>query len=398
MQFIKGRSDCTPADAGYDESRIGILHKHLERIIGNGEIQCVAYCMSRHGKVFAHAAVGPKSYKKDDDTPLSPDCVQYIASITKTFTAVAIMKLVEDGFTRLDVPVGEILPQFADRPFNKITLFHLLTHTSGLHPADPNCFPNKFQTSYSKQIDQEYALHKPENGEFDWIAAALSVAGSEFSIKPGREWAYCSFGFSILGAVIEKLTGILAHKYIEDNILKPLKMTDSGFDLTPDMAQRCIVQNPEREEFINSVISGSFKQIAPWDKIPQTGGGLESTVYDLNRFGNMILFGGTFDGVRILGRKAVEKMTTLALHNTPDRCWDAEEQDRRYGIGFDMRCGLPFTLSQDSFSHEGAGYSGFYVDPHEEFVASWFVPYVNENEWYAEALWNVQNIMWSGII
>lgn len=397
MQFIKGKTDCALEDAGYDESRIETLHKHLERIIENGTIQCVAYCMSHHGKVFAHAAVGPKSYKKDDNTPLSPDCIQYIASITKTFTAVAIMKLVEDGFTRLDIPVGEILPQFAGRPFDKITLFHLLTHTSGLHP-DPHCFPDKFKASYWRQIEKEYALHKSEDGEFDWIAAALGVAGSEFSIKPGREWAYCTFGFVILGAVIQKLTGIFAHKYIENNILKPLKMTDSRFDLTPDMARRCIIQNPEREEYVNSVINGSFKKNAPWDKIPQTGGGLESTVYDLNRFGNMILFNGTFDGARILGRKAVEKMTALALHNTPDHCWGAEEPNRRYSIGFDMRCGLPFTLSRDSVSHEGSGYSGFYIDLYEEFVASWFVPYVNEDEWHPEALWNVQNIMWSGII
>ena len=84
-----------------------MLNRHLQRLIDDGELQCASYCISRYGKVFAHGAIGCKSYKPEDTTPLSPDCVNYIASITKVFTAVAIMKLVEDGVTRLDVPFAK---------------------------------------------------------------------------------------------------------------------------------------------------------------------------------------------------------------------------------------------------------------------------------------------------
>ena len=396
IKAIRGITDCTPAEVGYEESRIELLNRHLQGLIVDGEIQCASYCISRHGKIFAHGAVGSKSYKKEDNTPLTPDSIHYIASITKTFTAVAIMKLVEDGVTRLDVPVGEILPQFATPPFNGVTLFQLLTHTSGMH-ADGNCFENKYQTSYWGHIEMAYKLHKPEKGEFDWITAALSTIGSGFRVKPDTEWAYCSFGFVILGAVIEKLSGMSAHKYIEDNILKPLKMTDSSFSITPDMAKRFIISSDEMEKHLQKITAGTAVEDPPWNTIPSTGGGMNSTPYDLIRFGNMMLSGGTLEGTRILGRKAVEKMTTFAIHGKPNYCWNANEPDRGYGVGFDMRNGAAFTFSQGTYMHEGAGACSLYIDPREELAAAWIVPFIGE-DWYPRALFNVQNIIWSGII
>jgi len=397
MLYTQGKTDCKPSEVGCNEQRLDVLNNHLQRVIDDGEIQCAAYCISRYGKIFAHGAIGKKSFRGDDNTPVQPDSVRYIASMTKTFTAVAIMKLVEDGITRLDVPVGEILPQFNTPPFNGITLFQLLTHTSGLH-ADPGCFENKYQINYWGLIEGAYVLHKKEDGEFDWITAALGTIGSGFRVKPDTEWAYCSFGFVILGAVIEKLTGIHAHKYIEDNICKPLGMKDTTFSLTPDMAKRYMVSDEQQEKDINALINGTYEPHWIGEKlnIPSTGGGLESTVGDVIRFGNMALFGGTFDGVRILGRKALEKMTTIAVRY-PNYCWGANERERLYGVGFDMRNGPAFTFSQNTYMHEGSGACSLYIDPREELVAVWIVPFAKEG-WFSRALFNVQNVIWSGLI
>ena len=398
MLYTQGKTDCGPREAGYNEQRLDVLNRHFQRLIDDKEIQCAAYCFSRKGRVFAHGAVGKKLFRKNDNTPAQPDSIRYIASITKTFTATAIMKLVEDGVTRLDVSVGEILPQFNSPPYNAVNLFNLLTHTSGLH-ADKGCFENKHQLTYWDMIERGYRLHKTEDGEFDWIAAALSSIGNGFRVKPNTEWAYCSFGYTILGAVIEKLTGMSAHKFIEDNITKPLGMKDTVFDLTPGMAERFIVTDEELEKVINSVINGTYEPqwIGEKLKIPNTGGGLNGTAYDLVRFGNMMLFGGTFEGTRILGRKAVEKMTTPAIHNKPDYCWNANTQDRGYGIGFDMRNGIEFSFSQNTFLHEGSGACAMYIDPKEEFAAAWIVPYVVDG-WFGRAQYNTQNIIWSGIL
>jgi len=201
MAYTEGKTDCKPAEVDYDESRIQALNKHFQGLINDGEIQGASYCVSRYGKVFMHGAIGQKSFKQDDKTPLTPDCVYYIASLTKVFTAVAIMKLVEDGVTRLDVPVGEILPQFNTPPFNAITLFHLLTHTSGLH-ADPSCFDNKYQSSYWGIIETAYERRKPD---YCWKANVQDRGygigfdmrnGPAFTFSHGtfmhEGWGYCS--------------------------------------------------------------------------------------------------------------------------------------------------------------------------------------------------------------
>jgi len=398
MLYTQGKTDCKPIEVGYDEKRLDVLKNHLQRVIDDGEIQCATYCISRKGKVFAYGGIGKKSFRKDDNTPVQPDSVRYIASITKVFTAVAVMKLVEDGVTRLDVPVGEILPQFNTPPYNGVTLFQLLTHTSGLH-ADDGCFENKYQSSYWKLIDDAYKLCAPDRkNDFDWLTAALGTIGNGFRVKPDTEWAYCSFGFVILGAVIEKLTGVHAHKFIEDNICKPLGMKDTSFTLTPDRAKRFIITDEELEKGINDTINGTYEPhwIGEILNIPSTGGGLDSTVYDINRFGNMVLFGGTLDGARILGRKAVERMTTISS-SLPNFTWNAKEKERYYGVGFDMRNGPAFTFSQGTFMHEGSGACSLYVDPKEELVAAWIVPFAKEG-WFARALFNVQNIIWSGLL
>jgi serine-type D-Ala-D-Ala carboxypeptidase len=398
MLYTQGKTDCKPGEIGYDEKRLDVLNNHFQRIIDDGEIQCATYCISRKGKIFAHGGVGKKSFRKDDNTPVQPDSVRYVASITKVFTAVAIMKLVEDGVTRLDVPVGEILPQFNTPPYNGVTLFQLLTHTSGMH-ADGGCFDNKYQTNYWKMIDDAYKLCSPgEKKEFDWLTAALSTIGNGFRVKPDTEWAYCSFGFVVLGAVIEKLSGISVQEFFDDNICKPLGMKDTAFNITAEMAKRYIVSDEELEKYVNEKINGTYKPhwIGEILNIPPTGGGLESTVYDLNLFGNMVLSGGTLKGTRILGRKAVEKMTTLASA-LPNYTWNAKEKERYYGVGFDMRNGPAFTTSQGTYMHEGSGACSLYIDPKEELVAAWIVPFAKEG-WFSRALFSVQNIIWSGII
>jgi serine-type D-Ala-D-Ala carboxypeptidase len=385
MLYTQGKTDCKPGDVGYNEQRLDVLNRHLQRVIDDGEIQCATYCVSRKGKVFAHGAIGKKSFRKDDNTPVQPDSVRYIASATKPFTAVAIMKLVEDGVMRLDQPVGEILPQFNTPPYNGVTPFQLLTHTSGMH-SDDGCFENKYQSSYWKLIDDAYKLcESDKKNEFDWIAAALGTIGSGLRVKPDTEWAYCSFGFVVLGAVIEKLTGIHAHKFIEDNICKPLGLKDTTFNITAEMAKRYIITDEELEKYVNDKINGTYKPQWIGEKlnIPSTGGGLEGTSYDLNRFGNMMLFGGTLDQVRVLGRKSVERMTTISS-SLPNYTWNGKEKERYYGIGFDMRNGPAFTFSQGTFMHEGSGACSLYIDPKEELVAAWLVPFAKEG-WFSRA-------------
>ncbi len=397
MNVIQGKTDCRPIETGYDETRIEMLNKRLGEMIEGKIIHGAAYCISHKGKIIARGALG-RNNTMGIDTPMQPDTVFGVASITKTFTATAIMQLVEDGYIRLNTAVGEIIPQFAEKPFDRISLWHLLTHTSGMYP-DGGCFPESAPKDAWELIDA--AAEKWDGkSDFDWISAAIS---SGLRRPTGTEWQYCTFGFAILGEIITKVSGMNAHDYIEERIIRPLKMKDSGFYYTPETAARGFIYDEEHKAYLEKIVSGEINgrdgEGTVWDRIPNTGGGIFSTVSDLIRYANAYIYGGRLDGARILGRKSVEKMSTVQLHGIPDHCWNAEEPDREYGIGFDIRHGQAYSYSDRTIMHEGAGASSLNIDLEEELAAAWFVPFdTGANGWSAEPLYNVQNIIWSGII
>ncbi|MCL1844986.1 MAG: beta-lactamase family protein [Defluviitaleaceae bacterium] len=396
MLFTQGKIEVAPAEIGYDEARLEVLNQHFQSIIDAGDIQCAMYCLSRHGKVFAHAALGKKSYRKDDATPADPTDIRWYASITKVVCATAIMKLVEDGKLRLTTPIGEILPQLSTPPFNGITILHLLSHTSGLH-ADDGCFENKYQSNYWSMLKAAMKAHKKEDGEFDWISATLGTIGSGMRTKPGEEWSYCSYGYMLLGAVIEKLTGVFSHDYIMENIAKPLGMADSCFDLTPELAKRSVVTAEWMEKDLQPIIDGT---IEPNDwrvyKIPSTSGGMCGTVRDLTRFGDMFL-GHTPSDARVLGRKAREGMFKKRIHDRPNFCWGAGGAPRSYCAGFDLRTDVESLASDVTISHEGAGGAALYIDPVEDMSIAWFAVYREGSEWLPTAMYNTLNVVYSGL-
>lgn len=389
--MTKNPTPFTPAEVGYDASRLDVLDAHFRRMMDKGDLMAAAYCFSRDGKVFAESADGRFTYREDDDRQIDCDTIYQIASETKLFCATAIIKLAEDGLILLNQPVSDFIDSFKEAPFDKINLAHLLTHSSGMHP-DGGCVPGKID-----YWDAIYLMRK-ENPNMDWTEA-LTAAGVR--TEPGKEWAYCSIGFVLLGAVIEKVTGIKPEKYITDNILIPCEMTNSGFvkyNMTPEDAKRLQRRGEWLDktcEWIENPDSMPDEEIL-WNRtMPQTGGGMYSKPSDLVKFGNMLLNGGKYNGNRIIGRKSVEKMIEeqIAL---PDFCWNAGGTIRHYALGPDLRRNLTTFYSEGTFFHEGAGSCSLIIDPHERMVASWFVPYTN-NQWFASGLYNAQAIIWSGL-
>ncbi len=387
--MIQFKTDVTPMEVDYEESRISVLTNLFEDLKQQNKILSANYCMARGGKIFANNAIGKLSFREEDTRELQPDTIQRIASITKLFTAVAIWKLAEDGKLRVNQRVGEFIAEFDEQPFYNITIAHLLSHTSGLHP-DGGCFPNKYFISPWDFI----MVDKGKN----WIEASLK---SGMYKKPGEEWAYCSFGFVILGEIITRVSGEFAHDYIMNHIVIPCGLKDTGFEMNQkEIASRLNITNERREDFINAVVSGMYK--APeedkiFQLIPGTGGSMYSTASDLCRFGIMLSQWGSIDGTRIIGRKALEKMTSLyTAPHIKDFCWNAGGNYRSYGLGPDLRCNEASLYSKGTFFHEGAGGCCLIIDPIEKLVAAWFIPFVN-NEWHAEALYNAAAVMWSGL-
>lgn len=383
MILQKGSADETPELVGYDSSRVEALNSHLWKMIEDKRLIGASYCITRNDKVVANNALGFSSYKREQGRLMRPDTVMRIASVTKLVTVVAVFKLVEDGHIRPDEQMSRYIPQMNTEPFADIRIAQVLSHSSGLP------FGSDEQTDPFAYID------KCKKGD-DWIEAGLKAG---VSCKPGEQWIYSSFGYVLLGALIQNVTGVSAQEYITEKILKPLAMNDSSFNPGPELGRRHLIQFKDNEKEIDDMINNpSNREAGIWSDVPQTAGGLHSTTMDLSRLARMLCNGGRLGDVRILGKMSIEKMRTQYLFNVPDYCWGANNKNRLYGMGPDLRRGDAIITSPDFFFHEGWGYLCVAVDPREKLSAVWMVPYTDGNEWHPESLLNVKNIIWSGLI
>jgi serine-type D-Ala-D-Ala carboxypeptidase len=395
--MITARTPYKPGDVDYDESRLGAVNRHLERLIDEKQLFGASYCLSRDGKTFANASFGRLSYRPEDLRELLPDSPMRIASITKLFCAAALFKLVEDGMIRLNQCAGEILAEMNGQPFKDITLAHLLSHTSGLNP-DPGCFGNELCKSPWEYI----GIMKDRS----WLEAGLSVG---MYAKPGAQWAYSSFGYCILGEVVTRASGMDVHDFIKKEIFDPCGMTDTAFlgragSEAAESARvkaihgRSVVRDKDTEEQIAEILEDGKRAPSSFDAMPRTAGGIVSTVQDLVKFGNMLLGRGTtLEGVRVLGRRTVYRMTERYTGGEiRDYCWGAGGVERPYALGPDRRRNADNLYSPGFYFHEGAGGCALIIDPEERMVGTWFVPFL-DGQWKPAAVYSTGAVVWSGL-
>ena len=153
--------------------------------------------------------------------PVTEDTVFRIGSITKTFTAVAVMQLEEQGLVDLDVSANDYLRGFqlipAKESWQPATVRHLLTHTAGvpewLHPS---------RMIRSGWFAESFSLEERVPTLAEYYEKGLPLAA-----EPGRIWAYTDHGFAILGQIVEDVTGQPLHRYFRERIFEPLGMTDT---------------------------------------------------------------------------------------------------------------------------------------------------------------------------
>lgn len=153
----------------------------------------------------------------DNKSPVTPETVFRIASMTKSFTAMAILKLRDEGKLSLDDAAARYVPALADLPYPTsdspaITIRHLLTHSEGFPEDNP-------------WGDRQLA-------QTDETMRAWMKAGIPFSTAPGTAFEYSNYGFAILGQVIAKASGKPYADYVRDSILRPLGMNASTFEMS----------------------------------------------------------------------------------------------------------------------------------------------------------------------
>lgn len=213
------------------------------------------------------------------DIPNTPTTKFRLGSITKQFTAASILLLEERGKLTLDDPIRKHVPD-APAAWDRITLFHLLTHSSGI----PN-FTNL----------PAYGSMKLQNTPVAKTIATLYDRPLDFT--PGERMSYSNSGYLVLGYVIERLTGGSYEKFVTDSIFTPLGMRDSGYD-----SNTAII--PRRAAGYAPSASGPVNAAFIHMSIPHAAGALYSTIEDLLRW-EQGLFGG-----KVISAASLTRMTT----------------------------------------------------------------------------------------
>jgi CubicO group peptidase (beta-lactamase class C family) len=348
-----------------------LLAKYVrEGVMPNG-ISFVA----RNGKIVHYKGYGYKDV--ENNIPVSTKDIFRWASQTKAITTAVLMTLFEENKFLLDDPVEMYLPMFAHpqvyvsgsvkdsnlvtRPANgKITIRHLLTHTSGYAY---NTFGEDLRViNYPEPVTTKEVIER--------------IARTPLKHDPGEKFTY-GFSLDIAGYLAEVISGKTLDVLMKERIFDPLGMNDTYFYLPPEKYNRLVKEyirtsNNDRCEIDPQLI----EQIYPLaDNQPYHGGGagLNGTIEDYAKFLQMILNKGEFNNRRILGRKTVELMATNQLLDV--------KGDYQFGLGFELypdRNSIKTMVSEASLRWGGAYGTQYVIDPKENLVILF---YTNVRNW-----------------
>ncbi len=370
--------------AGMSVERLKRLDSFLtENYIDAGRIPGALMLVARHGEIVHCSPLGNMDAERAK--PTREDTIYRIYSMSKPITSVGLMMLFEEGRFHLNDPVHEFLPEWKDaevwvsgdaspfetRPVDRaMTIGNLLSHQAGLTYGFMDDHP----------IDRAYENVPPYSGAGSLAKWSASLAQIPLFYSPGTAWRY-SVATDLCGYLTEVISGKPFGEYLEERIFEPLGMTDTAFnvpDAKIDRFAACYEPDAEKGGYRlqDDPETSDFRAVPT---VPSGGGGLLSTAGDYVRFCQMLLNGGALDGVRILGRKTLDLMTSNHLPDGAsilDRGFAGAFSEVSYGgVGF----GLGFAVLQDpvkyqingstgTFSWGGAASTAFWVDPTEDLI------------------------------
>lgn len=382
----QGLATASPEEVGLSSQRLERIKEIMQAHVDENKVAGVVTMVARRGKVAHLECFGLMDI--ETKKPMQGDTIFRIYSMSKPVTSVAVMMLYEEGHFQLGDAVSKFIPEFKDvkvfvkkteagieltEPKREITIRDLLMHTSGL----------AYGLNKATPVDEMYQEAEIFSWEQTLEEMIEKLVELPLANQPGSKWKY-SISIDVLGRLVEVISGKRFDVFLEERIFEPLDMKDTGFYVPEEKMGRFA-------ELYKKAESGEFEPVDPekWGGFTEStrffsgGGGLVSTVSDYMCFCQMLLNGGELDGVRLLGRKSVELMTT---NNLPDELLPYGGGDLKgygFGLGFAVitdaaQTGILGTEGQ--YSWNGAASTGFWVDPEEELIGIFMtqsMPYTN---------------------
>lgn len=369
----------SPEAAGFSSERLRKLDATMKEWSDKGWMNGAVALIIRNGKIAYYNSAGYNDIEAKQKMP--KEGIFRIASQTKAITSVAIMMLFDDGKLLLNDKVSKFIPSFSkptvldkfepkDTTYTivpatrEITIKDLLTHTSGLGYAQIG----------SPEANAIYAKSNITAGlgvkEGTLLEAMTRLGKLPLMHQPGQRWTY-GLNTDLLGCIVEVVSGMSLDQFFKTRIFQPLGMNNTYFSVPEKKSGQLV--NMYTEDQQGRLIKGGNKifgtpTASNYPLIGSTyysgGGGLSAPIMDYAIFLQMLLNGGEYNGVRILGRNTVRMMTM-------NQVGDLSLGDDKFGLGFGIvtEKGSANTPAQaGTFSWGGAFSTSYWVDPKEKMV------------------------------
>ncbi|HEV3202806.1 MAG TPA: serine hydrolase, partial [Gemmataceae bacterium] len=319
-----------PQEVGLDAAKLARIDLLVNEEINRGKLPGAVVLVLRHGKIGFCKAYGRRSIEPSE-SPMTIDTVFDLASLTKPIaTATSVMILLEQGKLRLEDRMGQYFPPFSQNGKDKVTIEHLLLHTSGLLADNPLA---DYLEGEKKALERIHQL--------------------PLVADPGKKFIYSDVGFILLGKLVEQISGETLDVFAGKNIFQPLGLRETGFNPAADFARRCAPTEKREGRWLQGEVHDPRAHLL--------GGvaghaGLFSTAGDLALYAQMILNQGS------LGEKRILSPATARLMITPRLV-----PGGRRALGWDVRTTFSSNrgelFGEDSFGHTGFTGTSIWLDP-----------------------------------
>lgn len=312
----------SPAELGLNEQ---VIARTLNQVAGYAEPASgtpmypgAVTLFAHHGTVCTHEATGWALRYADrsgtelpvaERVPMRPDTIFDMASISKLFTTLVALQLLEEGSIELDKPVAEYLPEYGNGGKETISPKMLLTHTAGL-PADPD--PPLWQ------------------GYPDIPARERAILGAKVKTKPGSAYEYSDLSMLSMQLLIQRVTGADLDDQVNDRVIQPLGLRDTGYNPDPSRKPRIAPTEYEvgEETSKRGLVWGEVHDDNAWSLGGVAGhAGVFSTARDMAVIAQMLLAGGVYNGTRLMSKSTTELVFTNFNTAFPDDS---------HGLGFEL--------------------------------------------------------------
>jgi CubicO group peptidase (beta-lactamase class C family) len=365
----QGLPTATPESVGLSSAQLDRVTAGLQAHIDQGHIAGVVAAVVRDGRLVYMEALGQADIEAA--RPMPEDAIFRLYSMTRSMTSLAAMILWEEGAFQLDDPISQYLPQFVgQRVFadarspdmdqtqsrdGDITVEHLLLHTSGLGSRSSGIYRAEGVRLRSISVEQ----------------MVDNAARTPLFEDPGTNWRY-GISTTILGRLVEVWSGKPLEDYLQERVFRPLGMTDTGFWVEPERADRlATVYRASREGELRPY---QMEEI-PFTEQPiliEGGVGLVASTMDFLRFSQMFLNGGELDGNRVLQPETIAMMT---VNRIPDALlpigFGRPTLGQGWGLGFSIvmdASQYAYPVNDGDFWWDGSAGTRFWIDPTENMV------------------------------